>query len=93
MKQRILVTLVVILWCLAFISTPLYAATTGKVAGKVTDKETGEPLPGANVTIVDSRYGAAADADGDFFILNVPPGVYACFPYSPIASSDSSTRA
>ncbi|MBN1466208.1 TonB-dependent receptor [candidate division KSB1 bacterium] len=57
-------------------STLSFTATTGKVAGKVVDKETGEPLPGANVTIVDTRYGAASDADGDFFIINVPPGLY-----------------
>ncbi|MBN1482623.1 TonB-dependent receptor [candidate division KSB1 bacterium] len=64
------------LCCLTFISAPLSAATTGKIAGKVIDKETGEPLPGANVTILDTRYGAATDVDGDFYIINVPPGRY-----------------
>ena len=59
-----------------FLSLPLFGATTGKIAGRVTDKDTGEPLPGANIIIVGTGYGAATDADGDFFIINVPPGKY-----------------
>jgi hypothetical protein len=54
----------------------LLAGTTGKIKGKVTDRETGEPLPGANVLIVGTTFGAASDFDGEFVILNVPPGVY-----------------
>ncbi len=74
--KRLLQTRALFLCCLALISFPLFAATTGKIAGKVVDKETGEALPGANVTIVDTRFGAATDIDGDFFIINVPPGRY-----------------
>ena len=58
------------------ISTVSWSATTGKIAGKVLDKDTGEPLPGANVTVLNTRLGAAADLDGDYFIINVPPGKY-----------------
>ncbi len=70
-----------------FLSVPVFAGTTGKIAGKVTDARTGEPLPVANVVIVsrwengrESRVqnilGAASDANGEYFILNVPPGEY-----------------
>ncbi len=52
------------------------AATTGKIAGKVTDKESGEPLPGVNVIIVGTTVGAATNIHGEFFIINVPPGSY-----------------
>jgi len=52
------------------------AQTTGKLAGKVTDAATGEPLPGANVIITSTSMGAACDIDGDFYIINVPPGRY-----------------
>ncbi|RPH92905.1 MAG: TonB-dependent receptor, partial [Calditrichaeota bacterium] len=76
MRQKILVTALLLFVVTAFVSAPLWAATTGKIAGKVIDKETREPLPGANVTIVDTRYGAATDGDGDFFIINIPPGKY-----------------
>ncbi len=54
----------------------LYAQSGGKISGKVTDDATGEPLPGCNVVIVGTTMGAASDADGTFFILNVPPGRY-----------------
>ncbi len=71
---------------LGFMSS-LYAATTGKIVGKVTDAATGEPLPGVNVLITSvwwegveidlpKKIGAATDADGNFVLLNVEPGEY-----------------
>jgi hypothetical protein len=54
----------------------LYAGTTGKIAGVVKDKETGEPLPGANVVIVGTTLGAASDLNGEYVIINVPVGAY-----------------
>ncbi len=59
-----------------FMEQPLYAQKYGKIVGKVTDAETGEPLPGANVMIVGSTLGAATDLNGKFVILRVPPGRY-----------------
>ena len=59
-----------------FFSSPAHAATTGKVAGKVVDAQTGDPLPGANIIITGTNYGAAADINGAYFIINVPPGRY-----------------
>jgi outer membrane receptor for ferrienterochelin and colicin len=53
-----------------------FAAVTGKIAGRVTEEETGAPLPGANVIVVGTTYGAAADVNGDYFIIGVPPGTY-----------------
>ena len=52
------------------------AGTTGKLAGKVTIKDSGEPMIGANVIINDTNLGAATDADGNYYILQVPPGTY-----------------
>jgi len=52
------------------------AGTTGKIAGRVLDAATGEPLPGANVIVVGTSFGAATDASGDYIILRVPPGIY-----------------
>lgn len=53
-----------------------FAGTTGKISGRVVDATTGEPLPGTNVVISNTMMGAAADMDGYYTILNVPPGLY-----------------
>lgn len=58
------------------LSASLFAQTTGKITGTVTDEESGNPLMGANVLIEGTYLGAATDTDGKFFILNVPPGKY-----------------
>ncbi|MFH1196217.1 MAG: carboxypeptidase-like regulatory domain-containing protein [bacterium] len=53
----------------------IFAGTTGKIAGRVTDRDTGEPLFGVNVIVLGTNLGAATDFDGYYAILNVPPGV------------------
>ncbi|MDZ7369720.1 MAG: TonB-dependent receptor [candidate division KSB1 bacterium] len=54
----------------------LFGQTTGKIAGVVLDQQTNDPLPGANIVVVGTSMGAAAAADGSFFIINVSPGLY-----------------
>jgi len=54
----------------------VYAGTTGKIAGKVIDKTTREALIGANILVVGTSTGASSDLDGNYFILNLPPGEY-----------------
>ncbi len=68
----VLATTVLLLSMVALVT----AGTTGKIAGRVTDRETGNPLPGANVVIVGTTMGAASDLNGNFIILNIPPGTY-----------------
>ena len=48
----------------------------GKIAGKVIDKKTLNPLIGANIEIKDLNIGAATDQDGNFLIENLEPGSY-----------------
>jgi len=59
-----------------FLASLSFAGTTGKIAGTITDAETGDPLPGVNVILQGTNTGAATDPKGRFIILNVPPGVY-----------------
>jgi outer membrane receptor protein involved in Fe transport len=54
----------------------LQAGITGKIAGRVIDASTGEPLIGVNVSVAESSMGAATDMDGYYRILNVLPGNY-----------------
>ena len=62
-------------------------ASYGKISGRVYDKNSGDPLPGANIIIesfvehgrtveIREKQGASADEDGYYFILNVRPGNY-----------------
>ncbi len=54
----------------------IIAGTTGKIAGRIIDKTTGEPLPFVNVIIVGTTQGAASDIDGYYNILNLSPDTY-----------------
>ncbi|NQV38505.1 MAG: TonB-dependent receptor [Candidatus Marinimicrobia bacterium] len=51
-------------------------ANSGKVAGHITNHDDGEPLPGVNILIQELYIGAATDINGDYTIINVPPGDY-----------------
>ncbi len=55
---------------------PAMGAVTGKIAGVVKDRATGEPLPGVNIVIVGTNQGASTDIDGEYYILNISPGTY-----------------
>ncbi len=63
---------------LFFLAAPLFleAGTTGKIAGVIKDKDTGEPLIGVNVMVEETVLGASTDIDGHYFILNVPVGTH-----------------
>jgi len=58
------------------VAIPTFGQTTGKISGKVFDQKTGDPLPGTNVIVEGTSYGAAADESGDFYIINLSPGIY-----------------
>jgi hypothetical protein len=70
------VTFIAALVATLFITSNVLAGTKGKIAGIVTDQETGEPLPGANVILENTTKGASSDENGYFYILNVQPGTY-----------------
>lgn len=61
---------------LGLISSTVHAGTTGKIAGEVTDKDSGLPMPAANIVIIGTTMGAASTEDGRFFINHVPAGTY-----------------
>jgi len=62
-----------------FIFHDVFAGQTGKITGKVIDADTKEPLVAVNVIVEGTSLGAATDMDGDFIILNIPPGNYTLF--------------
>ncbi len=68
--------LVATLFLVLVLSGMVFAATVGKISGRCTDKDTGSPLPGVAVSIKGTTMGALTDAEGKYFILNVPAGQY-----------------
>ena len=58
------------------ISSLVVAGTTGKIAGRVIDATSNEPLIGVNLIVEGTQIGAATDEEGFYLILNVPPGSY-----------------
>jgi len=48
----------------------------GKLSGTITDFKTGDPLPGVNILLEGTYYGAASDFNGKFEVNNIEPGIY-----------------
>ena len=67
---------VAILLVLLLSVAPVFAGTSGKISGRVTDGANREALVGVNVTVVGTTLGGTTDVNGNFTILNVPPGTY-----------------
>lgn len=70
-------TFSLILFMITILTGSIFAQSgTGKLAGKILDADTNEPLPGANVMLMNTSQGAATDMNGNYFILNILPGTY-----------------
>jgi hypothetical protein len=62
-----------VLLCVALAAN---AGTNGILKGVITDKRTGEALPGVNVVLTGLRIGATTGPDGYFAVLDVRAGSY-----------------
>jgi len=76
MGKKVLSVYVLVLLFILGLNYTVHAATTGKIAGTVVDKSTGDPLPGVNVLVPGTQLGAATDVGGRYYIINMPPDVY-----------------
>ena len=54
----------------------IISGISGKIQGIVKDEVTREPIPYADVIILNTDIGTGTDDNGRFYILNVPPGTY-----------------
>jgi outer membrane receptor protein involved in Fe transport len=73
--RKLIRAIIPVMLLLAF-AVPLFSEIGGRIAGTITNKETGEPLPGANVIVVGTTRGASTNIQGQFSIIAVPPGTY-----------------
>ncbi|RMF58969.1 MAG: hypothetical protein D6746_08995 [Bacteroidetes bacterium] len=55
---------------------PVVQAQSGKLAGRVTDASTGDPIPGATVVLLETGQGTATDVDGNYVLIGIAPGTY-----------------
>jgi hypothetical protein len=55
---------------------PGIAGTNGSLEGTVRDEKTGEPLPGANVVVLELHTGASTDTLGRYGLRNIRSGSY-----------------
>lgn len=70
-RYKVLLTVLLMILC----PVALFAADA-TIKGKVTDAQTGDPLPGANVVIKGTVKGTITDEDGMFTITKLRPGSY-----------------
>lgn len=57
----------------------LVAGDFGIISGTVIDKNSDEPLPGVQIIIEGTDYGAVTNIEGYYEIYKVPPGKYELF--------------
>ena len=67
--------LIALLVCIAMMSAA-FAGTTGKISGTITDAAKGEALISTNIVLMGTSLGATTDLDGNYTIVNIPPGIY-----------------
>lgn len=73
--MRVIPVLTLAAWLVAWFGIA-NAGTTGKLAGEVKDKETGEALPGVNIVLEGTTIGSVTDVNGRYYILLIAPGTY-----------------
>jgi len=71
MQRRILI-LILMLFLITF---SLFAGTTGNLAGRVKD-DGGNPIPFANIILEGTQIGTQTKKNGQFIIINIPPGTF-----------------
>ncbi|MFH0989407.1 MAG: TonB-dependent receptor [bacterium] len=62
--------------CLLILPQTVLAQANGQIYGRVSDADTKEYLPGANVRLQGTSIGAATNKDGDYRLSNLSPGSY-----------------
>ncbi len=76
MLKKITLSTILVFFLIQYINISAYAARNGTIKGTIKDAQSGEVLPYANVILIGTSLGDAADSKGNFNINNVPPGNY-----------------
>ncbi len=65
-----------ILFVMLIFSINISAQSAGNIEGTITDAASSQPLPGVNIILKGTYYGAASDFEGNFRIENISEGIY-----------------
>ena len=57
---------------ITFTAVSVYGQSSGNLQGKITDANSGDPLPGANVFLEGTAIGTATDLEGEYKLKNLP---------------------
>ncbi len=76
MEKNLLLFILILIISVLLFPTQTLAGVTGKIAGKVTDAQSGDDLIGINVLVEGTTIGAATGVDGTYIINNLEPGTY-----------------
>jgi TonB-dependent receptor len=75
-RKSIHIALILVVTLLMLSTSTILAQKNGDITGRILDADSKNYLPGANVMLDGTTYGAASDRSGQFRISNVPPGNY-----------------
>ena len=74
--KRFYLVLLIFSLLTAMLSIQAQSSRGGSLTGMVTDKASGDALPGANVFLKGTSLGSATTFEGDYIIRNIPSGDY-----------------
>lgn len=57
-------------------SSPADLSGKVKLSGKIIDRDTNVPIPGANIIVDGTKFGAASNENGEYIINGIPEGEY-----------------
>ena len=73
-RSRVPVVAILSILCILLLRAPLAGQTSGQLLGRVISAETGEPLAGVAVQVLDTRARGLSAEDGRFLVVAVPAG-------------------
>ena len=76
MKRLLLIGTLLVMYVMVVVTTQLFSGNTGKIRGKIISKKSSDPVAFVVVQIKGTTMGAQANQDGEYIIINVPPGRY-----------------
>ncbi|RKX28454.1 MAG: VWA domain-containing protein, partial [Candidatus Zixiibacteriota bacterium] len=75
-STKLTIALVILIPIFIIFNALLYASATGRIEGKITDKETGQPIVGVLVSVLGTQREATTDIDGKYVITQLKPDIY-----------------